>query len=332
MQNLVIVESFIPWYAYNEIEYTVMRRLKRWSNEELDLLNSLYTQTRVKYLATKFPYRTKATIVAKALNLGLPSAKLWQPEENTILKNLFSTTSKEELLKLLPKRSWLAIMAHGERLGLKRYVNKPKLRVNENYFKEWTVNMAYILGFILADGCIIKGTYKGYSDSLKLGVQLCDIDILEKIKKELNSGHKITITKNAAHFCISSQKIVNDLKRIGISYRKSLKEKTIKVPDKYIKDFVRGIIDGDGGISIDRNKYPTLRLCGGRDTVTFVRDYFLAKYNIYLKLSERRYSLGVLYDIKYRGRSAVKLIDFLYRDAKLYLNRKYQLAVNYFGE
>lgn len=304
----------------------------KWSNEEVVLLDGLYKHIQLKDLAEKFPNRTKATIVAKALSLGLPSAKLWQPEEDRILKIFFSNASKEELVKLLPKRSWVAIIARGERLDLKRFVSKPRRRVNENYFKEWTVEMAYILGFILTDGCIIKGSYKGYSDSLKLGVQLCDVDILEKIKKELNSDHKITIVKNAAHFSISSQIIVNDLKKLGIAYRKSLKEGAITIPEIYIKDFIRGVIDGDGGISINNSNYPTLRLCGSRELVTFVRDYFFTKFNTFVKLSESQYSLGILYDIKYRGRVAVKLADFLYKDSKLYLKRKYQLAMRCIGD
>ena len=89
------------------------------------------------------------------------------------------------LLFLLPKRSKTAIWAQGERLGLKQNRNYPRLAVNEDYFKKWSSEMAYILGFILADGCIIEGTHKGYSGALKFGVHPKDIDILEKIKKQL---------------------------------------------------------------------------------------------------------------------------------------------------
>ena len=142
-------------------------------------------------MADKFPRRTKATIVAKALSLNLPSAKLWQPEEDKVLKKHFEVYSNQDLEKLLPKRSWVAIMAQGERLGLSRKRDKPRLGVNENYFKKWSANMSYLLGFTIADGCIIQGTYKGYSDSLKFGVQLKDRSILEKIRSELRSEHKL---------------------------------------------------------------------------------------------------------------------------------------------
>lgn len=75
-------------------------------------------------------------------------------------------------------------MAKGEKLKLFRNKSKPRLRVNENYFKKWSHRMAYILGFILADGCIVKPKRLGHGDVLKFGVHVKDIDILEKIKRE----------------------------------------------------------------------------------------------------------------------------------------------------
>ncbi len=190
--------------------------------------------------------------------------------------------------------------------------------------------MAYILGYILADGCIIKGTYTGYSDSLKFGVQLKDKDILEKIKKELSSEHSISINKNAAHLCITSQKIVDNLKCLGITYRKSLKETVPVVPKEYKKDFIRGIIDGDGGISFDKRRYPTLRLCGGINTLSFVKNYFWKKFQAYSIIGKRTFSSSAnncLHAISYRANTAKKLMLHLYNNASLYLDRKYQLAM-----
>mgnify|MGYP001590738393 CR=1 FL=1 len=302
----------------------------RWNLEETELLRKLYPITRVKDLIDKFPNRNKKTIVAKALSLGLASAKTWQKEEDKILKKYFAEATSNELSKLLPKRTWKAIMAQGERLGLKRKRDKPKLAVNVNYFKHWSHNMAYILGFILADGCIIKGTYKGYSDSLKFGVQLSDKDILDKIKKELKAEHKLSVVKNAVHFCIASQILVNDLKKLGISYRKSLNERLPAVPKQYIRDFIRGIIDGDGGIRIDKKGQPSISVCGGKTIMTFMRDYFLKNMQVYSSVGRRSYSKqqkNFLYEIRYKSSTALKVISYLYDNkACLYLDRKYKLA------
>lgn len=307
-----------------------MNGYKLWTVEEVKLLKELYPRVRVRDLVGRFPKRTKSTIVAKAMSLNLPSAKLWQPNENKIIRNYFYSVSREDLIQMLPRRSWLAIMAQGERLGIKRKRDKPRIKVDENYFKNWSANMSYLLGFILADGCIIQGTYKGYSDSLKFGVQLRDRDVLEKIKSELKSEHKLSQNKNAVHICITSQEIVNDLKRLGIIYRKSLNEIVPKVPPKYAKDFIRGIVDGDGSLWIDRRNYPTLSVAGGENTLKFIRDHFFTKFKLYSKLSRSTYSENAkkyLYQINYRCNSAKKLIDYLYTNANLYLNRKQTTAL-----
>lgn len=263
-----------------------LRPAYHWREEEIASLRELYPMRRVKDIVAKFPGRTKATIVAKALSLGLSSAKLWQPREVALLRQYFATEKRQALKQLLFKRSWAAILAHGERLGLKRERATPRLAVNEIYFQRWSPRMAYLLGFIVSDGCIVQGTYKGYSDALKFGVHPQDVDILEKIKYELCAEHVISIAKSAVHLCITSQRIVDDPKGLGITYRKSLREKVPAIPPQYLRDFIRGIVDGDGGISIGPRNYPTLRVCGGKEIVTFIRDHFY-KNSAHIRASRR---------------------------------------------
>jgi len=225
-------------------------KINYWTKEEISILEKYYPNLWIKDFYKKLSKRNRYTIAIKARNLGLPSAKLWKLEENKILKKYFAETKMKELTKLLPTRTKTAILAQGERLGLKRNRNKSICGVNENYFKKWSSNMAYILGFIITDGCIVQATRKGHSDILSFGVHIKDIDILEKIKNKLESNHKISTTKSTAYFRITNQKIVNDLKRLKIKHRKTLCENVPPLPKKYIKDFIRGAIDGDGSIYI----------------------------------------------------------------------------------
>lgn len=299
--------------------------MRYWTKKEISLLEKHYPTTWTKDLVQMFPKRNKATIVAKARSLRLPSAKLWQREENEILRKYFPIHSVQELLKLLPRRSKTAIWAQGERLELKQNRNKPRISVNEDYFKKWSSNMAYVLGVILSDGCIVRGTYKGYSDALKFGVQKRDVDILEKIKGELSSNHKISPSRNAFHFCITSQTIVNDLKNLGIIYRKSLREKVPEAPKEYIRDLIRGIVDGDGSIHFDKRNYPTLSVCGGKNTIHFIQKHFLTQFGIYSKIGERKRKHTLFY-ITYRANSAKTLVSYLYSNSGLYLERKFKLA------
>ena len=300
-----------------------------WSKQEIKLLSELYPTSWPKDLVGFFPKRNKATIIAKALELGLSSARPWKQQENALLRRVFAEAKQQDLITSFPSRSLAAILAKGERLGLKRERNHPRKGVNENYFEKWSANMAYLLGYILADGCIIEGTYKGYSGALKFGVQKRDIDILEKIRQELRSEHAISVVGNAAHLCITSQKIVNNLKKLGIAYRKSLREKVPDVPQQYLRDFIRGVIDGDGGISFTKKGYPTLQLCGGKRVTAFVRDHFLANLHVYSTIGKRTKSKSgnfYLFAIGYRGNSAKTITTYLYHDASLYLDRKFFLA------
>jgi hypothetical protein len=310
-------------------------KYKYWTKKETHLLKKFYPQTRVKDLIKLFPERTKETIVAKAMSLNLPSAKIWQKSENKIIQRDFSEAPIEKIMKLLPKRSKLAILAQGERLGLKRNTNKPRFEINENYFEKWSAKMAYILGFIFADGSIIKPKNKGYSDRLSFGVNIKDIDILKKIKRELSAGHSLSMNNNtdSVHFSIQSQKIANRLKALGVSYKKSCREgfkkKFPRIPKAYLRDFIRGVIDGDGTINFDKTRrYPTLGVCGKKHIITFIRDYFFTKFEAYSKIghaSKDGYYYNLFY-IYYRSNTAKELIFHLYDKASLYLDRKFKLA------
>ncbi len=61
--------------------------------------------------------------------------------------------------------------------------------VNKDFFKVWTPNMAYILGFFAADG---------YMTLNKRGARFWNIEISDKglifaIKKEIEAEHKISL-------------------------------------------------------------------------------------------------------------------------------------------
>ena len=75
-------------------------------------------------------------------------------------------------------------------------VNKSKIKINKDFFKEWSSDMAYVLGFIVADGCVIKR--KNRIDSYVLNITSKDKSILLKIKKALNSDHILSIKFNSS--------------------------------------------------------------------------------------------------------------------------------------
>ena len=142
---------------------------------------------------------------------------------------------------------------------------------NEKFFKNWIPEMAYVLGFFTADGCMIKNRRGVHF----IEFHITDKDLLEKIKKLLNSNHKITarkINKNwetSYRLQIGSKEIFNDLIKLGLTPNKSKTVNLPKVPKKYFSHFLRGYFDGDGNVAVCRykrkarnNRLTTVLECG----------------------------------------------------------------------
>ena len=62
---------------------------------------------------------------------------------------------------------------------------------NENFFKKWTSEMAYVLGFFCADGNLTIGKRNNHY----IEFTNCDKYILGKIRKALKSNHRISKNK-----------------------------------------------------------------------------------------------------------------------------------------
>ena len=140
---------------------------------------------------------------------------------------------------------------HGEKV---KAANKS---CNHDYFKTWSPNMAYILGYIYADGHINKT-----NTALCLLCHSKDEEIIVAIHGELQSLHKIT--RCPAKVCggrnngprttcnFSSMKLVEVLiQQHGVVSRKSSLDLPMPyVPEELFWHFFRGYVDGDGTIAV----------------------------------------------------------------------------------
>lgn len=123
-----------------------------------------------------------------------------------------------------------------------------KSKYNINYFEKWSHNMAYILGFLTADGSVNK-----YTLSCKISEK--DISILEFIRNEIG-GAKITKEKlNAVRVRFNSKYLVDTLQKYSIKPNKTFTVNIdFEIPNEYIGDYIRGVFDGDGWITIRPGK------------------------------------------------------------------------------
>ena len=134
---------------------------------------------------------------------------------------------------------------------------------NEHYFSVIdSPSKAYILGFIAADGSLVKSS-TGNSYYLTITIKYEDRSVLDFIQKELNSNYKlleirkISYGKEVHHIRLqfSNKIITNDLMMYGILPRKSLTMTNIieNIPIEYRDAFIIGYFDGDGSVSFISN-------------------------------------------------------------------------------
>lgn len=127
--------------------------------------------------------------------------------------------------------------------------NARKWHINENYFKTWSSNMAYVLGLWFADGCIYG------SKMFDITLHAKDKYILKQIAKELEYEGNLYdyVDRQAARLNFSCVVIYNDIISLGGTENKSNTIEFPNVPEEYLSDFIRGYFDGDGSIILMKN-------------------------------------------------------------------------------
>ncbi|MCI6458405.1 MAG: LAGLIDADG family homing endonuclease [Clostridium sp.] len=225
--------------------------------------------------------------------------------------------------------------------GIKSRSNKENSRKythNEDFFEVIdTETKAYWLGFMYADGYIsIASTgQKVFGISLSIA----DKEHLERFKKDIQATNPINEYKSTGYgknstYCriaITSDKTVNDLINKGVVEHKTnvLNFPTEKQVPKYlIHHFIRGYFDGDGCITSYKckgyDRYKT-SFVGTYQFLQSVNEIIYERYNIKIPKLFKRKEQHEVYSLEYSSNKRSKILyDFMYKDATIYLNRKYE--------
>jgi len=197
--------------------------------------------------------------------------------------------------------------------------------INEDFFSNWSGDMAYVLGLLITDGCVAK--------TGQVSLNINDKELLEKVKKAMSSTHKIIPSKHQKGlYCyqFSRERMTQDLEKLNVVPRKSLIVKFPDVPKDYLPDFIRGVFDGDGSVFFKDSQRSPLRSKFISCSMNFIDD--LQKSLEYLGLPKRtvykRKTINAWsYEIVYDHKDSMKLFDILYKDTQnsLFLERKYRL-------
>ncbi len=217
------------------------------------------------------------------------------------------------------------------------------MNYNSTLFESDNATKFYLIGFILADGFI--------SEDLKrvtIGLSGKDLPFLKTVRDIICPQQNIRLSKKSsitggpkkhdvATLAINSKEFVAEV----MKYCNTRKKTTdlifpTNIPDDFLLDFIRGYSDGDGNISVKK---------GQRKTNEGISYYHGLRYRI---LGTRQFLLGLdfslrrlelarnsvnphkkdqsnCYYIEYGFSSAQRILDAIYKDATLKMERKYQV-------
>lgn len=199
-------------------------------------------------------------------------------------------------------------------------------KLNHDYFENITTeHQAYWLGFLTADGCVVK-------NRLRLELKVSDVGHLEKFKSDLNIKNKICFFTRKTNFITcqktcsiqcSSPKLISDLAKLYVVPHKTGITQMPMLSQDLIRHYFRGLIDGDGSIYKTKN-YIGLELTGDKDIILKFSEYCN-------KITPHKASMGK-YANCFRFRlsklKAKKIIYDLYHSSSVYLDRKMDIVLS----
>lgn len=249
--------------------------------------------------------------------------------DNYVNKKMGQIASGRELglsdtqVKSILQKNNIPIRNFSEALVIRNKKYK-KYDNNDNYFSTESSNMAYILGFIAADGTIRKK-----ANSIKITLAKKDRELLDEIKEEIGieAPVKEGVTNKGYDFATlswTSQKHKEDLAKYSIIPQKTFALKPpINLKKRYWIDYIRGYFDGDGSINYMQQGALRWQVCSATpEILEFIIDYFHEEYDIPKVKVYKSNREENLYYFQYSTNATKKIFNFLYTPNSIFLKRK----------
>ena len=198
-------------------------------------------------------------------------------------------------------------------------IRRKHSKIDKTYFDNPnTEKSAYWAGFIAADGYIFKP-----NNYTRLEISIKDKNHLELLGKDIGKNVTDYEKHNSCKLTISSRHIVDTLEQYNITQNKSL---TLRFPTNINSDnihhFIRGYFDGDGCF------YKIYDIIGNKQFLESLINIlpFNCEYSFYKPKDDKSYVLRI------RTKSLKQFFEFMYKDATIYLDRKYQKQLAFFNK
>lgn len=187
----------------------------------------------------------------------------------------------------------------------------------------------WFLGLMLTDGYIRESG---------LLIKLKDKDVIDKLFEAFSYKGKRPTQKGKSSyyiFSLTNRDAVKRLVDLGVTMdNKTFKAELPKVPDEYLWDFIRGVVDGDGCFYL--NPYKTLRF----DIATASEKFANQLHELFMangidcslkKVDGSKRSRKVCYHVYGNHKGALTLGRLIYKNSEpsVRMDRKYELFKNY---
>lgn len=245
-----------------------------------------------------------------------------QKHTNEIIKRYKNGVSLNKLSKLYKVNPWTI-----EKLLEKNNITirtkeecSNKHTFNKNFFTTETNELYYFMGFCLADGCISQNkTYKRFT--LAIGVHLQDEYILKKFCDWTELSYKNIKYHKTKKFCritFNDTKMLKNgfiFSKFGFTPNKTYEPTIPKIPKKFIRPFLLGLLDGDGNINYNFEKKYNISLVCNKEIIK----WYIAELQ---KLGYKNKIIEIMPKDKIWGRAIIsRKDDVLYLAKLLQINK-----------
>lgn len=203
-----------------------------------------------------------------------------------------------------------------------RYNRRGRYYINQYFFENIeTEEQAYFLGIMYSDGSVSDNFFY---------LKLTDEDVVQKFKKALQFEGPIKYKhyeeknyKDTYKLAVYCKKMVKDLIQLGCVPNKTRVIEFPNIRKDLIRHFIRGFFDGDGCLSLDKN----IGHC--RFDIVCASEKFLKQIRPIITnqaltngslFKESKYEV---WHLKYSGKQVKQILDWLYTDSTVYMERKY---------
>ena len=198
-------------------------------------------------------------------------------------------------------------------------------KIPNDFFKVWTPEMAYVLGYWWADGNMLQtAAGKRVSFTSKDG------EHLEQIVRVIGVGRVTTKGGKYYELAIKRADMYDDLLQLGGTPGKSLTATWLAPPSEFLRHFVRGFVDGDGSLYWLLTKittHPRIQVVG---TEQFLRGMALAIENQTGSPVPTCFPSENIWRMTWSGMYAKCLASWLYEGCDVCLERKRSIALEFF--